>query len=121
MSKQKYTMMVELSAVMAQDVIFYEIARKHLIKGLAEKSVEKYKEKLAEKIPPTYYGKTILSMMIEDFKRRFKDENYYPQMKMEYNSKDINSIIVSAEFEESEDEFFYKWSNKYEEENVKNG
>lgn len=121
MTKIKHIMAVEFSAVMAQDVNFYEIARKYLIKGLAKEAVEKYKEKLDEKIPPTYYGKTILSMMIEDFRKRFKDENCYPQMKMEHNSKDINSIIVSAEFEESEDEFFYKWSNKYEEENVKNG
>lgn len=121
MTKRKHTMMIEFSAVMSQDVNFYEIARKHLIKGLAKEATEKYKEKLAEKIPPTYYGKTILSMMIEDFKQRFKDENYCPQMKMEHNSKDINSIIVSADFEESDDEFFYKWTNQYEEENVKNG
>lgn len=122
MTKIKHKMMIEFSAVMAQDVNFYEIARKYLIKGLAKAAAEKFKEKiLLEKAPQTFHENTILNMMVEDFKRRFKDENYCPQMKMEHNTKDINSIIVSAEFEESDDEFFYKWKNQFEEENVKNG
>lgn len=121
MTKMKRKMMIEFSAVMAQDVNFYEIARKHLIKGLAKEAAKKFKESLLEKTPQTYYENTILSMVIEDFKQRFKDENYCPQMKMEHNPKDINSIIVSADFEESDNEFFYKWTNQYEEENVKNG
>lgn len=122
MSKQKNIIAVGFSSIMAQDVNFYEIARKYLIKGLAKAAAKKFKDKiLLERTPQTFNEKIIFNMMVEDFRKRFKDENCYPQMKMEHNPKDVNSIIVSAEFEESDDEFFYKWKNQFEEENVKNG
>ena len=41
MTKMKHKMIIEFSAVMAQDVNFYEIARKHLIKGLAKEAAKK--------------------------------------------------------------------------------
>lgn len=123
MSKRKHTMAINFSSMMYYAKDFKDIARKELIKALAIKAANKFMEVNSKKlnIEKGTYEYQCLQSARQDFKERFKSENYFPYIGINSNTMVEGIIVVYAQYEESDDEFFYKWTNPYEEENVKNG